>query len=62
MSTWIKTPALAIPLRVLLPVQVLCAFYCLFRAFILVEDVIGLRGLPASAFETVDWAGWVVHF
>ena len=54
-------PTLAIPLRVILPVTFLCALYSLSRFYILVEDVIGLRRLPASAFETVDWSRYVPH-
>ena len=33
----------------------LCAMYCLARAYVLIEDVIGLRSLPKSAFDTVEW-------
>ena len=38
---------------------VMCAFYCLARAYILVEDFIGLRRLPDSVFETVPWTQYL---
>ena len=36
---------------------VVCATYCFARAYILVEDFIGIRRLPGGAFETVPWTG-----
>lgn len=50
-----QDPTLAIRARLWLPTTLLCIIYCLSRAYILVEDVIGLRSLPQSAFQTVDW-------
>ncbi len=38
---------------------VVSALYCLGRGYILVEDVIGLRELPNSTFETVAWTGYL---
>ena len=46
---------MAIPLRWLIPVTFLSAVYSFSRAYILIEDVIGLRSLPASAYQTVDY-------
>ena len=57
-----KDPLLTSPIRLLGPTTILCAFYVLFRAFILVEDIIGLRSLPASAFKTVEWSKYFPHF
>lgn len=57
-----KDHRLDIPLRVLIPVSVLCAVYCVCRAYILVEDFIGLRSLPGSAFQTVEWSDYVPHW
>ncbi|PQE27611.1 Major facilitator superfamily domain general substrate transporter protein [Rutstroemia sp. NJR-2017a BBW] len=37
------------------------AFYSLCRFYILVEDVISFRGLPADAYSTVDWWAFVPH-
>jgi hypothetical protein len=51
----------SIPIRLLLPVTVLCALYCLFRGYILIEDIIGLRSLHASTYMTVNWSKYVPH-
>ena len=56
-----QDPALEIPLRVLIPLQFLCLAYSLFRMFFFVEDVLGLRSLPPSAFQTVAWPDWFPH-
>ena len=44
-----------------IPSSMLGALYCIARAYILVEDMIGLRSLPASAFATVDWTLYLPH-
>ena len=43
------------------PVSFLCVFYCLFRAYIFVEDAISLRVLPSSAYATVNWSQYIPH-
>jgi hypothetical protein len=50
-----------LPLRLLFPVSFLCSFYCIFRAYIFIEDVISLRSLPSSAYITVDWSQYIPH-
>jgi hypothetical protein len=50
-----QDPMLALKARIWLPTTLLCTIYCFSRAYILIEDVIGLRSLPQSAFQTVDW-------
>ena len=55
-------PAMETPLRMLIPASILCILYCLSRMYILVEDFIGLRQLPSSAFNTVNWSGFLPHF
>ena len=50
-----KDPAMQISLRWLTVITTLCAMYCLSRAFILIEDIIALRSLPASAYQTVNY-------
>ncbi|RAK82213.1 uncharacterized protein BO72DRAFT_444140 [Aspergillus fijiensis CBS 313.89] len=54
-------PKAELPLRVLIPTSIICALYCVGRTYILVEDFIGLRSLPASAFQTVSWEDYVPH-
>jgi hypothetical protein len=56
-----KDPNLDVPIRLIMPVTFFCIFYCLFRGYILVEDIIGLRSLPESAFATVDWSKYIPH-
>lgn len=56
-----KDPHFDIPIRSLMITTPICALYCIFRAFILVEDIISLRELPASAFAAIDWSMYVPH-
>ena len=37
------------------------AVYTIIRAYILVEDVVAFRALPADAYKTVDWWGLIPH-
>lgn len=57
-----RDPELEIPIRILIPISILCAFYCVCRAVVLVEDIIGLRSLPESAFQTVSWSKYIPHW
>ncbi|KAJ5123494.1 hypothetical protein N7448_009591 [Penicillium atrosanguineum] len=57
-----RDPDLAVPLKVLLPNVLLSFLYCSSRVFILVEDLIGLRSLPESAFQTVSWSKYIPHW
>ncbi|KAL4973094.1 hypothetical protein BDW66DRAFT_142892 [Aspergillus desertorum] len=57
-----KDPRLDLPLLALGPMTIICAFYCLSRTYILVEDFVGLRDLPESAFQTVEWSVYVPHW
>jgi hypothetical protein len=38
-----------------------CAVYTIFRTYILVEDMIAFRALPADAYSTVDWWAFFPH-
>ncbi|KAJ5930417.1 hypothetical protein N7466_005910 [Penicillium verhagenii] len=57
-----RDPDLIVPLRVLIPNAFLCLLYSASRVFILLEDFIGLRSLPESAFQTVNWSKYVPHW
>lgn len=48
-------PEMAISLGWVILTTILCAAYVFSRAFILIEDFIGLRSLPASAYQTVNY-------
>lgn len=54
-------PRLGVPIGLLIPTTVLCVFYCIFRFYILTEDVIALRSLPTDAYATVDWLTFIPH-
>lgn len=56
-----RDPALYIPLKAVIPITLAGAIYCLARAYILIEGVLVLRALPASAFETVSWTQFLPH-
>jgi len=56
-----KDPAFDIPLHSFIITTPLCATYIVFRWYILAEDIVGLRKVPASAFETVDWTRYIPH-
>ena len=53
--------ALGIPLRSLLVTQPICAIYTICRIYVIVEDLIGLRALPASSFQNVNWTAYWPH-
>jgi hypothetical protein len=53
--------ALDIPLKAILPMTTLGALYCTSRGCILLEDLLSLRELPMTAYETVNWSGFVPH-
>jgi len=55
-------PELEVPLRSLMITTPLCALYCLFRLYILVEDFLSLRRLPESAFVAIAWSTYLPHF
>jgi hypothetical protein len=56
-----KDPQFDVPIRSLLITTPMCALYCIFRAFILAEDLASLRELPGSAFAAIDWSTYVPH-
>lgn len=54
-------PELYVPLRVILPLYVMGFSYFFCRTFILIEDALELRSLPASAYASVDWEKFWPH-
>ena len=54
-------PALNVPLKALIPVTTIAVVYCFARAYILLEDLVNLRALPSTAYDTVDWSELLPH-
>jgi hypothetical protein len=54
-------PNLDVSLLFILAAVPIFAVYFLFRAYILVEDIIAFRALPADAYSTVNWWAFVPH-
>jgi hypothetical protein len=48
-------PSMELPLKVIFPITAIGATYVIARAYILVADMISLRSVSPSAFETVNW-------
>ncbi|KAL2144735.1 hypothetical protein VTI28DRAFT_8581 [Corynascus sepedonium] len=56
-----KDPHLNIPAGFMIGNTVLCLLYLVFRAYILIEDLVGLRSLPSDAYKTVEWLSFLPH-
>jgi hypothetical protein len=56
-----RDPALAVPLKVLIPMTALAAVYCFARAYTLVEDIVSLRCQPANAYDSINWSAFLPH-
>ncbi|KAI1070574.1 hypothetical protein LB507_006829 [Fusarium sp. FIESC RH6] len=56
-----KDPYMGVQVGFIIVTSVLCVFYCVFRVYIFVEDFIGLRSLPLSAYQTVEWMNFIPH-
>lgn len=54
-------PQLAMQLRTILPLLSASMLYFLARAYVLIEDLLELRALPPSAFQTVNWSAFWPH-
>ena len=57
-----KDPQLTVPLKAILPMYVLGLLYCHARLYFFIADIIELRSLPASAYQTVNWSNFIPHF
>ncbi|CEI67908.1 unnamed protein product [Fusarium venenatum] len=56
-----KDPYMGVQVGFIIVTSLLCIVYCVLRVFIFVEDFIGLRALPPSAYETVEWTKFILH-
>ncbi|KAM5429250.1 hypothetical protein McanMca71_007775 [Microsporum canis] len=56
-----KDPEFDVPFRTLILSTPVCVMYAIFRIFVLIEDVISLRELPSSTFQTVEWSRYWPH-
>jgi hypothetical protein len=54
-------PALEVPLKVIIPLCFLGAVYCTSRAYILLADLLSLRELPESAYQSPNWSSFLPH-
>ena len=61
-SSAMKDPEYKAPLGAVLITWFCGIFYCASRAYILIADIIELRSLPASAYQTVEWSAFWPHF
>jgi len=57
-----QNPFYQIPLGLLLLTTPLCAAYCICRWYLFLEDIIALRSLPPSAYQTVNWTQYWPSF
>jgi len=56
-----KDRALDVPLKSMLLTQPICAIYTVCRIYVLLEDLIGLRAMPATVFQNVEWTIYWPH-
>jgi len=56
-----KDPALTVPLKVIIPAVFFAVFYVIARFYLLAEDLIAFRALPADAYKTVNWSQFFLH-
>ena len=60
--TFPRDPLMDVPLRILIPVTTPAAIYLFARAYIVIEGFAGLRALPPSAYNSVDWTFITPHW
>jgi hypothetical protein len=56
-----KDPELDCPVRLIVLTWIFGIVYCLSRGYIAVEDLMELRSLPTSTYESVDWTKFWPH-
>lgn len=61
-NTVSQDPQFNVPLKSILGTYVIGVFYCHARTYLFIADIIQLRSLPASAYDTVDWSRYLPHF
>ncbi|KAL3420188.1 hypothetical protein PVAG01_08687 [Phlyctema vagabunda] len=57
----LKDASLSVPLKATLPMYIVGFFYCSSRTLIIVLDIIQLRSMPQSAYQTVEWSSVIPH-
>ena len=57
-----QDPDMTVKLKALLPVTVAAIIYCFARSYVLMESLVSLRALPASAYASVNWSTLIPHF
>lgn len=50
-----KEPELNAPMHAIVITWIVGIFYCFARSYVWIEDLMGLRSLPTSAYKTVNW-------
>ena len=58
----LRNPAFDVPLKALIPMTMLGFCYTYARLSILVLDLVNLRVLPTSAYDTVNWSAYLPHY
>lgn len=56
-----QDPSFAVELTSIIPSTLLAVFYLSARLYILVEEFVGLRAMPPSAYQSVEWTNYLLH-
>lgn len=56
-----EDPDWTVSLRTILVYEIVWMIYLVARMYIIVEDVVSLRAMPVSAYQTVDWSSYLPH-
>jgi len=55
-------PSLTVPLKAIIPLNIIAVCYCFARAYIILEDFVNLRAQPSSAYVSIRWSAFLPHF